>query len=690
MAKIAQLSPHSGEFGLVQYLMQLQLDSPEFEVSEIYDISNKKQMTIFNDYVRTMKNTNIVDVFIPINDLDQPLSDIMSKGIKVHPTKGLRIPVDHIPLAEGHESYQAIHCIVALGKVTNFQAVNTDKENYDFSNGLPTEDDCYGYHSICINHDMDFVIFDQRQVKTLHLVRFLGGDNLSKNKIHCNICSVCRQPKATLWCENDSCKLCADCDRNTHMGNALMESHVRKPLKEAIVNVQMCPEHKNTIAQYYCPKCHVPICVECKINGSHSKGENAHHKCISLDKAYKDGINGIKSTCSKYTERKRLILGLMKEADDKLEELYENFKNVRQEINRLADKAIDEATRMCSESMKHVKSTKMELVRKLNMLEKMKDNIELHCDDSEPVQFLSAYRHYLEIEDENKKNTDLPHIPTVSGNLIVYGTLSVSGPQEYESGTERDLTPTFTYEPATTETVTAYTETNEESSTRSEEDIDEITGSDYSNFECKIPHYTKLSKIALRREKAHIDENIRSEFLPFEESHIIIDPKERKKLYLCLPFKGCPETHLMFATYRDGRSVAKLHKMVDDKGVTVMLIKVGENVFGGFAATRWNSDEKPFGMGSSSFLFSITRDAFIPYRPQSDEPIYLFGSRDKLSWGYNDLVIANSFNNCSTELENSYGIGLEYGSKEAATFLCGKGRFKADEVEVWGFFLPDQ
>ena len=74
-----------------------------------------------------------------------------------------------------------------------------------------------------------------------------------------------------------------------------------------------------------------------------------------------------------------------------------------------------------------------------------------------------------------------------------------------------------------------------------------------------------------------------------------------------------------------------------------------------------------------------------------------------LQFGIKDLVLRGDFTACSSELENSYGMGIERlmstfdtnndgiidESERAAmaryqqTFLAGAGIFTADEVEVW-------
>ena len=47
MANVPQLSPYSSEFGLVQYIMQIQLGLPKFKIAELYDIGEPKQVSDF-------------------------------------------------------------------------------------------------------------------------------------------------------------------------------------------------------------------------------------------------------------------------------------------------------------------------------------------------------------------------------------------------------------------------------------------------------------------------------------------------------------------------------------------------------------------------------------------------------------------------------------------------------------------
>ena len=196
--------------------------------------------------------------------------------------------------------------------------------------------------------------------------------------------------------------------------------------------------------------------------------------------------------------------------------------------------------------------------------------------------------------------------------------------------------------------------------------------------------------MARKKEAKNKARNINLTFQPFKGSEILTDPSQSTALYLWFPFKKIQQTHLLFSLVRDGRLIEKMHQMIDNIGITTLLVKKGNYTFGGFAAAKWNSDGKPFGNGTTSFLFSVSLDAYIPYRPVIADACNLYATKDTLTFGKYDLILADDFDNCSAIIENSYGIGFEPGSIEAQSFLAGEPHFSADIVEIWGFFTLDQ
>jgi hypothetical protein len=200
---------------------------------------------------------------------------------------------------------------------------------------------------------------------------------------------------------------------------------------------------------------------------------------------------------------------------------------------------------------------------------------------------------------------------------------------------------------------------------------------------------TSLNLVAQKKERRAKGAEL--PFVAFQRSKIITDPNEAVVLYRCFPFKATPQPHLLFSSVRDGRSIEKMHTLIDDIGITAVIVQVGDRKFGGFAASKWNSAGQPFGEEGCSFLFSLTKDAVIPFKPIADDACQLFASPEAISFGREDLVFAGNFDECSSVIENSYSIGFPDGpaSVEAKTFLAGADKFAADQVEVWGFYTVD-
>ena len=139
----------------------------------------------------------------------------------------------------------------------------------------------------------------------------------------------------------------------------------------------------------------------------------------------------------------------------------------------------------------------------------------------------------------------------------------------------------------------------------------------------------------------------------------------------------------------------------DDVGPTVLLLKSGNRIFGGYASDSWKDDGASFG-DSKSFLFSVSLDLKFPFHGRKllpappkivgdDIPIEahnntvpsLVAGKDFVQFGVGDLVLRKGLSNCSSELEGSYGLGLRRGSSEASTILAGSKTFAVDEIELW-------
>jgi len=655
------------EYGISEFLLQLNLNAPKLKIKECFDISCEKCDSLFEKYTSRMPNSNIVDVFIPLMSIQQPISDILKNGIRVNKTNGFKFITGSVPIDKSAKVHEVIHIAVALGVIMNHEPLDSMVTDYKWSSEEPKSSklrpEC---DSLRLSSRNEFIIYSSAQIKPLHIIRFEGGDNIAHDPHILNECSVCKKRNATLWCENDSIKLCPQCDSVTHNANPVFSQHVRVDLSKALAHTEMCRFHPNYPYQYFCSKCHIPLCVECKIHGSHSKGEQSRHKLFALPELYDDLKDKLIDPNPVFELRKSSIVNKLNDIDAALNGINENEEKVRSQIQRIAQRALEDARIRFHNRANELKSSKIELQRKLQEIETHESMIKLHSNSSLPTTLLRASIASNILESDLQGNHDLPVANTSCGEIKVIGSLNIviNGPEN--SG------PTFSYRPFVDEDEMQVSETENNEKSNKKED--------------QGPKITTLEKMSQRKESKYIERGLQLSFQPFKNSEIINDPALGRKLYMCFPFKEQPETHLMFSTNRDGRSIQKMHRMIDGMGITAVLVRAGEYVFGGFAATKWNCDAVRFGNNTSTFIFSVTRDAFIPYKPQCDDPCYLFATSETLTFGMDDLKLAGDFDDCSSCIENSFGVGFKYGSEKCQTFLAGVPKFRADIVEVWGFF----
>jgi hypothetical protein len=368
-------------------------------------------------------------------------------------------------------------------------------------------------------------------------------------------------------------------------------------------------------------------------------------------------------------------------ADEALAEVLENLQNVEDELRRLCEVAIAQARELAGEKALTIRSARTELVRKQLELEALGKLLASHKKGSGPLTFLRACDRQAALITGIQGTGDLPLDVKVRGDLGIFGGIEVRVSGEVPESTQlsrRDLGESSTVETGSPPgSPKSSPKPSPQKSPRRRKGQGE-------------PEWTSIVSLAPRREQKNRARGVELDFQPFQGSAILSNPTQCKALYLCFPFKATPQTHLLFSTENQGRSIRKMHQIIDGIGITAVLIQKGTFVFGGFAAAKWRNDGRPFGEGSTSFLFSLSQDAIIPYRPKVSDGCCLFATEDTLTFGKYDLILADDFDECSACIENSYGVGFEQGSTEAQTFLAGDPTFRADMVEVWGFFTIDQ
>jgi hypothetical protein len=528
-----------------------------------------------------------------------------------------------------------------------------------------------GFHALSVSGTSEYVVFNAAQVKAGYLARFAGGANLEPLTEADTLCDVCRAAQATVYCLNCQAKLCAECDEKTHSVNPVLSRHERVPLAEARAVIEFCPFHPTSRVEYYCPECRLPVCINCKLTGNHSKGPAASHALVPIKDAYAQALEATEGEDPILARRKATIADKLTASDKLLDEVLANEVSVENEIRKIAEEAIEQARRLASDKALVIRSAQTELIRKREEIDALERSLLAHRQSSGPQAYLRAVDRQVAIVSALADTADLPPDLAVHPDLTVYGNLTVGGLRDAElSESSRGLA-----------ALIGPGDDALDGSGFQESPTTPIRKRGESGLAI-----TSLALVAQR--KARRNRGVELTFQPFQRSKII-SGEEAITLYRTFPFKAQPQPHLLFSTTRDGRSIEKMHGLIDGIGITAVIVQVGEAKFGGFAASKWNSDGQPFGEDGCSFLFSLNKDAVIPFKVGGKETAQLFATPESIAFGTTDLVIAGNFDECTSEIEGSYGVGFPEGSEEAKSFLAGADKFAADQLEVWGFYTVD-
>jgi len=140
----------------------------------------------------------------------------------------------------------------------------------------------------------DYILFDNEQVLPCNIVHF-EFDKTKEELLKPPLCDLCEESTATVYCESDEAALCYECDSEQHnQENKLLSRHVRVKIHERPKNFGKCDQHIEMKLDFFCTVCQTPICVYCKISGSHSTGEALNHPLLKIQDAYRKSLEDSK------------------------------------------------------------------------------------------------------------------------------------------------------------------------------------------------------------------------------------------------------------------------------------------------------------------------------------------------------------------------------------------------------------
>lgn len=145
---------------------------------------------------------------------------------------------------------------------------------------------------------------------------------------------------------------------------------------------------------------------------------------------------------------------------------------------------------------------------------------------------------------------------------------------------------------------------------------------------------------------------------------------------------GVVDVTLLYNSKRHGEEAAKFHQKCDYKGSTIVIIRSGVYISGGFTDQDWESTDV-WKFSQTSFLFSFNKSKKYPIKKdQVQHAIGCQSSKGPVFGGNNDIYVSEDI----TLNGNMSNLGVSYeplGSESPHTELFGSRNFNIDEYEVY-------
>ena len=158
--------------------------------------------------------------------------------------------------------------------------------------------------------------------------------------------------------------------------------------------------------------------------------------------------------------------------------------------------------------------------------------------------------------------------------------------------------------------------------------------------------------------------------------------------YLETMFEGQEiiEEKLLFRASRDGFADGDFHRMCDNKGPTLVLVKTtGGYYFGGFCAADWDQTNN-YKTSPGSFIFSLNKKTKHEIYRYPENAIYSCQGYGPSFGGGHDFCIQSNCHQNTTSystLGHTYKSPFEYNTAQARNYLAGGYNFQVSDYEVF-------
>ncbi|KGG52673.1 hypothetical protein DI09_145p30 [Mitosporidium daphniae] len=242
---------------------------------------------------------------------------------------------------------------------------------------------------------VEYVIKDRQLLLPLYLVEVEWDPQEEKRSRQTLSCENCEKAEAVMYCQADTAHLCALCDKEIH-ASKLASRHSRMPLEKGLHCIVNCRLHPERLAEFFCPTCHVVVCLSCKMIGHHSSGDAAEHPLVSVPEAYASVVSASNSPDPIIDEGRKSVLKQFNRVQAKAEVILSNASQIREQLSKAYNLALADLDQQIAKKLRVLRGDAFLFGRLLQGLGRSAEFLRYLKVGRDAPLFLLSWHHYLQ------------------------------------------------------------------------------------------------------------------------------------------------------------------------------------------------------------------------------------------------------------------------------------------------------
>jgi len=271
-----------------------------------------------------------------------------------------------------------------------------------------------------------YLIFEKNRVLPSHIIRItVRRDQLGAGlaravaggaaDVEVPLCDACEDdppaPAVVYAPSTESC-FCARCDARVH-STRYMQRVKRVPVAERARYLEeggdgpsssardaterngQCAHHTGHTPEYFCPQCYVPVCVQCKMVGHHSRGNASNHVLVPLADAYSEAVEASTRQDSQLARRHADLRARLGDLRHLRSDVMDNYEGVCNRLTQAFARALHSLETVKDAKLLIVAGEESELHRQVCEIEWSEARLAEFRQRLSRTRFLSAWQSHL-------------------------------------------------------------------------------------------------------------------------------------------------------------------------------------------------------------------------------------------------------------------------------------------------------